>query len=104
MDILINVVSFLVALGILVFVHEYGHYWVARKNGVEVLRFAIGFGKPIYSWIGKNGTEYVIGLIPLGGYVRMLDGRVDDVPEHKKSVSFDQKHVLRRISIVAAGP
>ncbi|MDA8621060.1 sigma E protease regulator RseP [Psychrosphaera sp.] len=104
MDILINVVSFLVALGILVFVHEYGHYWVARKNGVEVLRFAIGFGKPIYSWVGKNGTEYVIGLIPLGGYVRMLDGRVDDVPAHKKSVSFDQKHVLRRISIVAAGP
>lgn len=104
MDILINIASFIVALGILVFVHEYGHYWVAKKNGVKVLRFAVGFGKPIYSWYGKDGTEYVIGAIPLGGYVRMLDGRVDKVEEADKPYAFDQKHVLRRIAIVAAGP
>ena len=104
MDILINIISFLVALGILVFVHEYGHYWVARRNGVRVIRFAIGFGNPIYSWFGKDGTEYVIGLIPLGGYVRMLDGRVDTVSTEQHHLAFDKKHVLQRISIVAAGP
>ena len=77
MDFIVNLLSFIVALGILVFVHEFGHFWVARRNGVKVLRFAVGFGKPIYSWMGKDGTEYVIGTIPLGGYVRMLDGGCD---------------------------
>ena len=100
----INFASFVVALGILVFVHEFGHYWVARRNGVKVLRFAIGFGKPIYSWHGKSGTVYVIGIIPLGGYVRMLDGRVDNVSAQEKAFSFDQKNVRQRIAIVAAGP
>lgn len=99
-----NLLSFVVALGILVFVHEYGHFWVARKNNVKVIRFAVGFGKPIYKWFGKTGTEYVIGCIPLGGYVRMLDGRVDDVAEADKPYSFDQKNVRQRIAIVAAGP
>lgn len=103
-DFIWNLLSFVIALGILVFVHEYGHFWVARKNNVKVIRFAVGFGKPIYSWYGKTGTEYVIGLIPLGGYVRMLDGRVDDVAEADKAVSFDQKNVKQRIAIVAAGP
>lgn len=99
-----NLMSFVIALGILVFVHEYGHFWVARKNKVKVIRFAVGFGKPIYSWHGKTGTEYVIGLIPLGGYVRMLDGRVDEVSDADKPFSFDQKTVKQRIAIVAAGP
>ena len=64
-----NFASFIIALGILITVHEYGHFWVARKNGVKVLRFSIGFGKKIWSKVGVDGTEYVIALIPLGGYV-----------------------------------
>lgn len=99
-----NLLSFVIALGILVTVHEYGHFWVARKNGVKVLRFSVGFGKALYSWHGKDGTEYVIGAIPLGGYVRMLDGRVDQVSDADKPFSFDQKRVTQRIAIVAAGP
>ena len=74
-----NLASFVIALGILITVHEYGHFWVARKNGVKVQKFSIGFGKTLWSKIGKDGTEYVIALIPLGGFVKMLDDRVDDV-------------------------
>ena len=99
-----NLGSFIVALGILVTVHEYGHFWVARKCAVEVQRFSIGFGKPLLKWHDKLGTEYVIALIPLGGYVKMLDGRVDDVPEHKRHLAFDSKPVLSKIAVVAAGP
>lgn len=104
MDVLTSIVGFIVALGILVFVHEYGHFWVAKRNGVKVIRFAVGFGKPIYSWHDKDGTEYVIGMIPLGGYVRMLDGRVDQVLESEQHLAFDKKSVWQRIAIVAAGP
>lgn len=96
--------SFIVALGILVFIHEFGHFWVARKNGIKVLRFAVGFGKPIYSWYDKQGTEYTIGLIPLGGYVRMLDTRVDEVAPEDIDVTFNSKKVTQRIAVVAAGP
>ena len=64
----------------LVTFHEFGHYWVARRCGVKVLRFSVGFGRPIFRRVGRNGTEYVIGWIPLGGYVRMLDEREADVP------------------------
>ncbi|NVK24250.1 MAG: sigma E protease regulator RseP [Gammaproteobacteria bacterium] len=99
-----NLFSFVVALGILVFVHEYGHFWVARRNGVKVLKFSVGFGRSIYSWTDKQGTEYSIGVIPLGGYVRMLDGRVDDVPTEQEQYSFIHKKVTQRIAIVAAGP
>lgn len=67
--------SFLVAIIILVTVHEFGHFWVARKVGVKVLRFSVGFGKPIFRWHDRVGTEYVIAAIPLGGYVKMLDER-----------------------------
>jgi regulator of sigma E protease len=73
MDFLWNLASFVVALGILVTVHEYGHFWVARKNGVKVERFSVGFGRTICRKIGKDGTEYVLAMIPLGGYVKMLD-------------------------------
>ncbi|MBD1583655.1 sigma E protease regulator RseP [Pseudoalteromonas sp. S16_S37] len=99
-----NLGSFIFALGILVTVHEYGHFWVARKAGVEVLRFSIGFGKPLCRWYDKYGTEYVIAMIPLGGYVKMLDERVDDVPSEKKHLAFNNKPVLSRIAVVAAGP
>lgn len=96
--------SFIVALGILITAHEYGHFWVARKCGVKVERFSIGFGKAIWRKVGKDGTEYVVALIPLGGYVKMLDERVEDVPEELKDQAFNRKTVWQRIAIVAAGP
>jgi regulator of sigma E protease len=96
--------AFILALGILVAVHEWGHFYVARKCGVQVERFSIGFGKPIWRKLSKSGTEYVIAMIPLGGYVRMLDGRVDDVPPELESKAFNNKPVLQRMAIIAAGP
>lgn len=99
-----NLASFIVALGILVAVHEWGHFYVARRCGVFVKRFSIGFGKPLWRKTSKSGTEYVIAAIPLGGYVRMLDGRVDDVPSNMKAQAFDSKPVLQRMAIIAAGP
>lgn len=92
--ILWNLVSFIVALGILVAVHEFGHFWVARRCGVKVERFSIGFGKSIWRKVGQDGTEYTISMIPLGGYVKMVDSRVDDVPESEKHLAFDQKAAL----------
>ncbi|EME9802650.1 sigma E protease regulator RseP [Vibrio alginolyticus] len=102
--ILWNLISFIVALGILVAVHEFGHFWVARRCGVKVEKFSIGFGKSIWSKVGKDGTEYSISMIPLGGYVKMVDSRVDEVPEHEKPLAFDKKPLWKRTSIVAAGP
>jgi regulator of sigma E protease len=99
-----NLGSFILALGILVTVHEFGHFWVARKMGVKVLRFSIGFGKPLLKWHDKYKTEYVIAAIPLGGYVKMLDERVDEVPANQRHLSFNAKSVQARIAIVAAGP
>ncbi len=104
MDFLWNLASFVIALGILVTVHEYGHFWVARKNGVKVERFSVGFGKPLWRKIGKDGTEYVLAMIPLGGYVKMLDERIDDVKPEDKDKTFNSKSVYQRIAIVAAGP
>jgi regulator of sigma E protease len=99
-----NVASFVIALGILVTVHEYGHFWVARKNGVKVERFSVGFGKALWRKTGQDGTEYVVAMIPLGGYVKMLDERVDQVAEHDKDKTFNSKSVYQRIAIIAAGP
>ena len=104
-SILINLIAFVVAIGILVTVHEFGHFWVARKMGVKVLRFSVGFGKPL--WIKKAGidqTEYVIASIPLGGYVKMLDEREGEVAEHELDRAFNRKSVWRRFAVVAAGP
>ncbi|WP_440873996.1 sigma E protease regulator RseP [Thalassotalea sp. PLHSN55] len=103
-DFIWNLLSFVFALGILVTVHEYGHFWVARKCGVEVQRFSVGFGQPLWRKTDKWGTEFVIALIPLGGYVKMLDERVDDVKEEDKHKAFNKKSVYRRIAIVGAGP
>lgn len=103
-DFIWNLASFIVALGLLITIHEYGHFWVARKNGVKVLRFSIGFGKPLWRKVGRTGTEYVVALIPLGGYVRMLDQRVDDVSDEELSSSFNVKTVWQRMAIIAAGP
>ncbi|MBJ6980457.1 RIP metalloprotease RseP [Luteimonas sp. MC1572] len=94
----------IVSLGVLVTFHEFGHYWVARRNGVKVLRFSIGFGKPLWSRRGRDGTEYVIAALPLGGYVKMLDEREGDVDPAEASQAFNRQSVWRRIAIVAAGP
>jgi regulator of sigma E protease len=94
----------LVTLGVLVTFHEFGHYWVARRCGVRVLRFSVGFGRPLWRRVAKDGTEYQIAAIPLGGYVKMLDAREGDVSESERSVEFTGKPVWQRIAIVAAGP
>ncbi|NKB61150.1 MAG: RIP metalloprotease RseP [Gammaproteobacteria bacterium] len=100
-----SIFGFLVAIAILLAVHEFGHFWVARKMGVKVLRFSIGFGKSLFSWRRKGDpTEYSIGLIPLGGYVKMLDEREGDVPESEQNQAFNRKSLSARSAIVAAGP
>ena len=99
-----NILSIFIALGVLITFHEFGHYYIARRCGVKVLRFSVGFGKPIYSYINKQGTQFTLALIPLGGYVRMLDEREGDVTDELKSQAFNNKSVWQRIAIVAAGP
>ena len=69
--------AFVLAIGLVVTFHEFGHYWVARRCGVKVLTFSVGFGRPLWSRVAKDGTRYQVAMIPLGGYVRMLDGRID---------------------------
>ena len=108
MSVLHNIFFFIVAIGVLVTFHEYGHYWVARKAGVKVLRFSIGFGRPLLSWRRKSAEgddiEYVIAAIPLGGYVKMLDEREGDVSEADKARAFNNQNITKRIAIVFAGP
>ncbi len=105
MSILINILAFIVAVGILVTFHEFGHYWVARKMGVKVLRFSVGFGKPLWKRVaGKDQTEYVIASIPLGGYVKMLDEREGEIKQSELHRAFNRQPVGKRIAIVAAGP
>lgn len=94
----------LVALGLLITFHEFGHYWVARRMGVRVLKFSIGFGKTLWSRTGRDGTEYVIAAIPLGGYVKMLDEREGEVADCDLDQAFNRKSVWARIAIVIAGP
>ena len=94
----------IVTLGILVTFHEFGHFWVARRCGVKVLRFSVGFGKPIKSWFGKDGTEYCIAWIPLGGYVKMLDAREGEVAPRDRPREFTGKPIWQRFLIVLAGP
>jgi regulator of sigma E protease len=94
----------LIALGVLVTFHEFGHFWVARRCGVKVLRFSVGFGTPLVRWHDRRGTEFVIALIPLGGYVKMLDEREGDVPSELLDQAFNRKPVHQRIAIVSAGP
>jgi regulator of sigma E protease len=109
---LIKLLAFLVAVAILVTVHEFGHFWVARKVGVRVLRFSIGFGQPLWRWRGRQATaggqgeptEYVIAAIPLGGYVRMLDEREGEVAGGQLDYAFNRKPLWARSAVVAAGP
>jgi len=109
-DIIVSLIALIVTLGILVTIHEFGHFWVARRCGVKVLRFSIGFGRAAFSWIGRDGVEYVIAPIPLGGYVRML-GQEDtsvaeptNIPQNQRHESFSHKPLWQRGAIVAAGP
>lgn len=103
-DILWSILSFLIAFGILVTVHEYGHFMAARQCGVQVEIFSIGLGKPLCHWHDKLGTRYVIALIPLGGYVKMLDTRIEDVPKEKYHLTFNAQPLLQRSWIILAGP
>jgi len=106
MTILISIISFLVAIAILVGIHEFGHFWVARKLGIKIIRFAIGFGKPIWTYKSKDQdkTEYVLAAIPMGGYVKMLDEREGDVKEEEKHRAFNTQPVWKRFLVVLAGP
>lgn len=104
MQIVETVLALLLTLGILVTLHEYGHFWVARRCGVKVLRFSVGFGKPLYSWYDRHGTEFAVAAIPLGGYVKMLDEREGPVPDELRSQSFNAQPPSRRIAIASAGP
>ncbi len=101
---LFTIASFIVALAILIAVHEFGHFWVARKLGVKVLRFSIGFGRALWKRQGKDGTEYVLAAIPLGGYVKMLDEREEEVAPEERHRAFNNQALWRRSAIVAAGP
>ncbi len=101
---LISALAFVVAISILVVIHEYGHFWVARRFGIKVLRFSIGFGKPLLRWYDKLGTEYVISSIPLGGYVAMFGERDEAVTKADRHMSFDAKPVWVRMLVVLAGP
>ena len=124
-EVLQSVIALIFTLSILVTIHEYGHYWVARRCNVHVLRFSVGFGKPLFvkrgpaprsvqqdqglapeasSYQPLEGTEFVLAAIPLGGFVKMLDEREGFVPDHQKHLAFNNKSVFQRISIVAAGP
>lgn len=104
MGILWNLAAFIIVLGILITVHEFGHFWVARRCGVYVERFSIGFGKAIWRKTDKHGTEFVVAWIPLGGYVKMLDERVAEVAPECRHLAFNNKTVGQRAAIVAAGP
>ena len=99
-----TVVIALVTLGILVAFHEFGHFWVARRCGVKVLRFSIGFGKAIWQTTDRYGTEYTVAAIPLGGYVKMLDEREGEVAPSERASAFNGQSVWKRIAIVSAGP
>ena len=102
---LISVVSFIVAVSIIVTVHEFGHFIVARVLGVKVLRFSVGFGKPLLRYVSaKSDVEYVLAAIPLGGYVKMLDEREGEVHPSEQAQAFNRQPVATRIAVVAAGP
>ncbi len=101
--VLIQILSFIVAIGVLVAVHEFGHFWVARRLGFKVLRFSVGFGRPIARRVGRDGVEYVIGLIPLGGYVRLADERESPVAEADLPRAFTRRPWWQRVLVLVAG-
>jgi len=104
--VLASVLAFIVAIGVLIAVHEFGHFWVARKLGFKVLRFSIGFGRPLWKRTGPapDHTEYVLAAIPLGGYVKMLDEREGPLAPEEAGRSFQSRPPLARIAVLLAGP
>jgi regulator of sigma E protease len=100
----LTILAFLVAIGVLVAVHEFGHFWMARRLGIRVLRFSIGFGKVLWSRRGRDGCEYAISAIPLGGYVKLLDEREGPVAPELLSQAFNRQPVWRRVLVLLAGP
>jgi len=104
-DFLYTLIAFVVAISVLVVVHEFGHYWVARRVGVKVLRFSLGFGKPLWMRrFGRDQTEWVIAAVPLGGYVKMLDEHEGKVAKQDLARAFNRQPTLKRVAIVVAGP
>ena len=105
MDILYSVIAFVVTLGVLVTVHEFGHFWVARRLGIKVLTFSVGFGRALWSHRSREDeTEYVIAAIPLGGYVKMLDESEGNVAMHERHRAFNRQPLSTRVAVVVAGP
>jgi regulator of sigma E protease len=104
LDVLWSLAAFIVAIGLLISFHEFGHFWVARRLGVKVLRYSVGFGRALWKRTGADGVEYVIAVLPLGGYVKMLDEREGDVAPADLPRAFNRQPPWKRIAIVAAGP
>ena len=104
LELLWSIAGFIVAISVLVCFHEYGHYWMARRMGVRVLRFSLGWGKPFYSFRARDGVEWSIAPYPIGGYVKMLDEREGPVPTHQRHLAFNNQRPSKRIAILAAGP
>jgi regulator of sigma E protease len=105
MTFVFTIIAFIIALGVLILFHEFGHYLVARWSGVKVLRFSIGFGQPLLTRrLGKDQTEWVVAAFPLGGYVKMLDEHEGQVEPQDQARAFNRKPVGYRFAIVAAGP
>src|SRR5690554_7816464 len=104
MQIIQSVLALALTLGILVTLHEYGHFWVARRFGVKVLRLSVGCGKPLSSWYDRRGTEFAIAAIPLCGYVKMLDEREGPVPDDVKAQAVRSKPPYRGVGIAGGGP
>ncbi|NOY15658.1 MAG: RIP metalloprotease RseP [Gammaproteobacteria bacterium] len=104
LEFIYSIVGFIIALGILVVVHEFGHFWVARKLGIKVLKFSVGFGRAIWSRTANDGTIYALGILPLGGYVKMLDESEGEVAEKDKSRAFNRQPIWKRMLVVLAGP
>ena len=104
LDSLLFIAAFIATIGVLVTFHEWGHFYAARKLGVKVLRFSVGFGKPIWKYQAKDGVEYVVAAIPLGGYVKMLDHKEVEVDEQELEYSFSNKALWKRSVILLAGP
>jgi regulator of sigma E protease len=104
LDTLQTLLIAIATFSIVVAVHEYGHFWVARRSGVKVLRFSVGFGRPLIRWRGRDDVEYVVAVLPLGGYVRMADEREDNVADEDLPRAYNRQPVARRMAIAAAGP
>jgi regulator of sigma E protease len=104
MTIFTYVIAFLIAIGVLVAIHEFGHFWMARRLGIRVVRFSVGFGRPLWRRKAADGTEYALSAIPLGGYVKLLDEREGPVPAEHLSQAYNRQPVWRRVTVLLAGP